>query len=94
MKLEILTGLLCGMLAGQPVAELPKIEHPHWVIVATIVDRSTGTPLEESQIVGPGMQFDSLGQCQAMVHKAGTVLTDRLAMVLTCVQVGPREVAV
>jgi len=94
MKIEIVTGLLCGVFAGQPVAELPKIELPHWVIFATIIDRRTGAPLEEGQIVGPGMKFDNLDRCQSVVNKVGAVLTDQLEMVLTCEQVGPREVAV
>jgi hypothetical protein len=94
MKMEIVTGLLCAVLAGQPLAELPRIERPYWVIVATIIDRSTGALLEQSQVVGPGMRFDDLGQCQSFLDKIGSALTDRLAMVLTCEQVGPRELAV
>jgi hypothetical protein len=94
MKILIAMSLLCGVLAGQPVAELPKIEHPHWVIVATIIDRGTGAPLEQSLIEGPGMKFDDPGQCQSVLKQVGAILTDRLAMVLTCEEVGPREVAV
>jgi hypothetical protein len=94
MKMLMSMGLLCGLLAGQPVAEAPKIERPHWVIVATVIDLSTGAALRQSVIEGAGMKFDDPGECESILHKVPTVLTDRVAVILTCARVGPDEVAV
>jgi hypothetical protein len=94
MKLAITISLLCGVLAGPPVADAPKIERPHWVIVATVIDRSTGAALRQGLMTGPGMRFDDLRQCEAALEKAQPVATDEVALVFTCEQVGPRELAV
>jgi hypothetical protein len=94
MKLAIATALLCGVLAGQRVVDVPRIERPHWVIVAAIIDRSTGALLRESLMARPGMKFDDQSECQSALNKVQPVLTDEVASVFTCEQVGPREVAV
>jgi hypothetical protein len=94
MKLVIAIGLLWGVIASQPVAEAPKIERPHWVIVATIVDLGTGAPLGQSLVGGSGVKFDDLGQCESVLDGVQPVLTDRFAVVLSCERVGPRELAV
>jgi hypothetical protein len=48
MKVAMALVLLWGLLAGQSVgAEQVKISHPHWVIISTIIDLTTGRPLDE-----------------------------------------------
>ena len=90
MKMTIAMALLCGLLATGRVAEAPKIERPHWVIVATFMNRSTGRLLGRSPIAGRGMHFTS-EQCTRFLSQVEPDKSDRVAVVLSCERVGPPE---
>jgi hypothetical protein len=91
MKLTIAMALLCGLIPAQQVADAPKIERPHWVVVATLISRSTGQLLSQSPIAGREMQLTS-DQCRRILNQVEPAPNDRVAVVLTCERVGPPEV--
>jgi len=90
MKMTMAMAVLCGLLPAQQVAEEPKIERPHWVVVATLINRSTGQLLGQSPIAGRGMQLTS-DQCTRLLNQVEPSHNDRVAVVLTCEKVGPPE---
>jgi len=91
MMMTIAMAVLCGLLPGQRIVDAPKIERPHWVVVATLINRSTGQLLGQSPIAGPGMQLTS-DQCTRILSQVEPTQNDRVAVVLTCEKVGPPEV--
>jgi len=91
MKLTITMAVLCGLLPTHRVADAPKIERPHWVIIATLIDRSTGQLLGQSPIAGRGMHLTS-EQCTRILNQVEPARHDQVAVVLTCERVGPAEV--
>ena len=91
MKMTIAMAVLCGLLPAQRVVDAPKIERPHWVVVATLINRSTGQLLGQSPIAGRGMQLTS-DQCTRVLSRVKPAQNDRVAVVLTCEKVGPPEV--
>ena len=92
VKTVIAMGVLCGLLSGAWAGKPPTIPRPHWVIVATLMDRATGELLEQGPIVGRGMQFRSSGQCMRILHQVEPAENGYVAVVLTCERVGPPEV--
>ena len=88
--MTIAMAVLCGLLPAQQVAVAPKIERPHWVVVATLINRSTGQLLGQSPIAGRGMQLTS-DQCTRVLSRVKPAQNDRVAVVLTCEKVGPPE---
>ena len=90
MKITIAMALLGGLVPAQRVADAPKIERPHWVVVATLINRSTGQLLGQSPIAGRRMQLTS-DQCTRVLSRVKPAQNDRVAVVLTCEKVGPPE---
>jgi len=91
MKMTIAMAVPCGLLPAQRVADAPKIERPHWVVVATLINRSTGQLLGQSPIAGRGMQLTS-DQCTRILKQVEPAHNNQGAVVLTCERVGPAEV--
>ena len=91
MKITIAMALLGGLVPAQRVADAPKIERPHWVVVATLISRSTGQLLGQSPIAGSEMQLTS-DQCTRILKQVEPAHNDQVAVVLTCEKVGPPEV--
>ena len=83
MKMTIAMAVLCGLLLAQRVGVAPKIERPHWVVVATLVDRSTGQLLGQSPIAGRDMQLTS-DQCRRILNQVQPAPNHQVAVVLTC----------
>ena len=83
----LLGGLLLGPIAH---AREPENQRPHWVIVATIIDRETGEQVEQDPLTGPELEFDGPAQCQAILNRLHPDPTDHFALALTCRKVGPR----
>jgi hypothetical protein len=88
LALVLLSGLLVGADA-QP--QKATIERPHWVIMATIVDRTTGEQLEQNRLEGRVLEFDDPVKCHAIVDRVRPIATDRVTAVLTCARIGPAE---
>jgi hypothetical protein len=91
MKTTIAMAILCGLLPAQRVADAPKIERPHWVVVATLINRSTGKLLDQTPIAGRRMHVTS-DQCTRILNQVEPAQNDQVAVVLTCEKVGPPEV--
>ena len=91
MKMTIAMAVRCGLLPAQRVVDAPKIERPHWVVVATLINRSTGQLLGQSPIAGSEMQLTS-DQCRRILNQVEPAPSDPVAVVLTCERVGPSEV--
>jgi hypothetical protein len=92
MKPALASVLWSGLLVGtdaQP--EKATIERPHWVIMATIVDRTTGEQLEQNSLEGRAPEFDDPVKCQAIVDRVRPIATDRVTAVLTRARIGPAE---
>ena len=88
MKITIAMALLGGLVPAQRVADAPKIERSHWVVVATLISRSTGQLLGQSPIAGSEMQLTS-DQCRRILNQVEPAPSDPVAVVLTCERVGP-----
>jgi hypothetical protein len=88
----IAVALLPGLLVGQHTqAREARIERPHWVIMATIIDLRTGQALHQGKLEGRELEFDDPVKCQSVVDRIHPIATDRVTAVLTCSRVGPVE---
>jgi hypothetical protein len=91
MKTVVGMALLCGLPSAGRLEEAPRIPRPHWIIVATFTDRTTGQLLEQSAVAGNGLRLTS-SQCMKVLHQVKPVQTHQVTVVLTCERVGPTEV--
>ena len=88
----VAVALLSGLpVSGHTQAREARIERPHWVIIATIVDVRTGQALDQGRLEGRELEFDDPAKCQAVVAKIHPIATDRVTAVLTCSRMGPVE---
>jgi hypothetical protein len=91
-RMAMAVALLCGLLVGERAqATEARIERPHWVIIATIIDLRTGQPLDQGRLEGRDLEFDDAVKCQSVVDNIRPIATDRVTSVLTCSRVGPAE---
>jgi len=92
MKLAMALVLLFGLVVahGAP-ADKSDAELPHWVIIATLIDRTTGKRLEESQLQGPELEFDDRATCRSIVARVRPIQNKYVDTVLTCRKVGPEH---
>jgi hypothetical protein len=85
MKMAIALGLLFGFSVSQCAdAAESNWRHPHWVIVATLIDRTTGERLRQTKLGGPELVFDDLVQCRSIVHKVHPTPSEHVTAILTC----------
>lgn len=85
MALLVLFGMLAGVRAH---GNEPQVTSQRWVIVVTITDRVTGTPVEQDPLQ-VDLIFDNLADCQSFLHEVGPIpSTNYFAAVLTCREVG------
>ena len=92
MKMAIALGLLFGFWFGQCAhAAEPNWRHPHWVIIATLIDRATGERLKQIKLGGPELKFDDPAQCKSIIGKVHPTPSEHVTAVLTCRKVGPAE---
>lgn len=77
----VLAGLLASRLAQ---AEDPDSQHPRWVIVATIIDRTTGQPLQQNVLEDPELQFEDAARCKSILDRIHLVEPEEVAIVLSC----------
>jgi hypothetical protein len=84
--------VLCAFAVGQYVpAEEPDTPRPRWVIIATVIERSTGKPIAQTQLAGRELEFDSAAQCNFILQKIRPVADERVAVILKCSQVAAAE---
>jgi hypothetical protein len=85
MKTATVLVVLSGLLAAQFArAEEPDDQRPRWAIVATIVDRTTGQPLQQVVLGGPELEFEDASQCTSILNRIHPVLPEGLSIILTC----------
>jgi hypothetical protein len=81
---------LFGLLAGQCAhAEKADVQRPHWVIIATFIDRTTGRKLGQSPLRSPELEFADAVACKSVVDRVRPVESDHVTTVLTCRKVVP-----
>jgi hypothetical protein len=79
--LVVLSGLLAGTFAR---VEQPDSQRLRWVIVATIVDRTTGQPLQQGVLGGPELEFEDAAGCKSILDRIHPVDLEGVAVILTC----------
>jgi hypothetical protein len=85
--------VLSGFLAGQPAhTQEPDDRRPHWIVVATIIDRTTGRRLRQVKLGGPELEFEDAARCKTMLEKIRPVENEDVAAVLTCEKLPGRAV--
>ena len=77
----VLSALLASRLAH---AEDPDSQHPRWVIIATIIDRTTGQPLQQNVLEDPELQFEDAARCKSILDRIHPVEPQGVAIVLSC----------
>jgi hypothetical protein len=85
MKTVTVLVVLSGFLAAQ----FARVEEPdgarlRWVIVATIVDRTTGQPLQQVVLGGPELEFEDAPHCTSILDRIHPVLPEGLSIILIC----------
>jgi hypothetical protein len=85
MKIATALLLLFDLVVAQgaPVAK-PDVARPHWVIIATFFDRTTGKQLGQSQLKDPELEFDDPATCESIVERVRPVQNHYVTSVLKC----------
>ena len=85
MKTAAVLLILSGVLAAQIArVEEPEGQRQRWVIVATIVDRTSGQPLQQVVLGGPELEFEEAPQCTSILNRIHPVLPEGVNVILTC----------
>jgi hypothetical protein len=86
--------VLCAFGVSQYVrAEEPDIASPRWVIIATVIDRTTGKPILRTQLTGRQLEFGSAAECKFILQRIHPAPDEHLATILKCSKVAsPAEI--
>ena len=85
MKTAAVLVVLSGLLAAQFArVQEPDGQRPRWVIVATIVDRTTGQPLQQVVFGGPELEFEDAPHCTSILNRIHPVVPEDVSIILTC----------
>jgi hypothetical protein len=76
--------LMFGLLAGQYAYADAPVQHPSWVIIATVIDRTTGERVQQSELQDSELEFDDPAKCKAIVAMVHPVQSGDFATVLNC----------
>jgi hypothetical protein len=88
----ILTAALVLLIGQRVRAEEAKAGRTHWVIILTIIDRTTGERLRQSKLGGTELEFDDLSTCKSIMDRVQPTPTEHLSAVLSCQSVEPTQV--
>jgi hypothetical protein len=81
ISLVLLFGLLVNVCAYSDNA---KVTQSRWIIILTIIDRTTGTQLERIEL-DPRLEFDDPTQCESILARVGPIPSgENFSAVLTC----------
>jgi hypothetical protein len=84
--------VLCAFCVSQYVrAEEPDISSPRWVIIATVIDRTTGKPILRTQLTGGELKFGSAAECNFILQRIRPPPDEHLVMILKCSKVASSE---
>ena len=85
MKLAMAIALACAWTCCQNAqGNQVQIARSHWVIIATLIDRTTGERLQQRRLPGSELEFDDAASCKSVVDKVSPVHDDHITVVLTC----------
>jgi hypothetical protein len=92
MKWAIPLVLLCGLMVNMRAhADDAKVTQPHWVIILTITDLTTGAQLSQDELDSQ-LEFDDPIKCKSMVVRIGPIPTSGdFAAALACRKVERKE---
>jgi hypothetical protein len=92
VRLLLWAMLLCAFALGpRGHAEEPETSRPRWVIIATVVDRSTGKTLRKNKLAGPELEFADPARCKSVLDLIPPVGDDRVVVLLQCREIAPTE---
>jgi hypothetical protein len=92
MKWAIPLVLLCGLMVNMRAhADDAKVTQPHWVIILTITDLTTGAQLVQHELDSQ-LEFDDPNRCKSMLALIGPIPTSGdLGAALACREVERKE---
>ena len=90
-KLILAAALVSLIVQGLHAGEA-KPERTRWVIVLTIVDRTTGEPIRQTKLGGTELEFDDLSSCKSIMDQVHPTPTEHASALLSCQSVEPAEV--
>ena len=67
-------------------AEEPDISRPRWVIIATVIDKTTGNPILQTELNGKELMFDSAAKCNYILQRIHPVSDEHLTVILRCLK--------
>jgi hypothetical protein len=83
--------VLCAFGVSHTVrAEEQDISTPRWVIVATVIDRTTGKPILRTPLSGE-LEFGSAAECNFILQRIRPAPDEHIAMILKCSRVASPE---
>jgi hypothetical protein len=88
----VLTAALVLLIIQRVHAEEAKPGRARWVIILTIVDRTTGARLRQSKLGGTELEFDDLSACKSVMDQVHPTPTEHMSAVLSCQSVEPTQV--
>ena len=88
----ILTAALVLLIVQRVHAEEAKPGRTRWVIILTIVDRTTGERVRQSKLGGTELEFDDLSACKSIMEQVHPTPTEHASAVLSCQSVESTQV--
>jgi hypothetical protein len=84
LKISTALVLVFGLLIGQCVNARQPVLHPCWVIMATLIDRTTGARIKRSELRDRELEFEDPAECKSIIDRVPPVHMDNIITVLTC----------
>jgi hypothetical protein len=83
MKIAAAVVLIFGLPSLRVYAQAP-VRRPCWVVVVTVVDRTTGQRIKQSELRESELEFDQPAKCKQVVAMTHPVQNGDFTAVLTC----------
>jgi hypothetical protein len=84
MKISAAVVLMLGLLARQGAYAQAPVQRLCWVIVVTVIDRTTGERVKQSELRDSELEFDDSAKCKKIVAMTHPALDGNFTAVLTC----------
>ena len=88
----VLAAALVLLIVQRVHAEEAKPERTRWVIILTIIDRTTGERVRQTKLGGTELEFDDLRACKSIMDQVHPTPTEHASAVLSCQSVEPTQV--
>jgi hypothetical protein len=83
MKIAVAVVLIFGLPSLRVYAQ-PPVRRPCWVVVVTVIDRTTGERIKQTELRESELEFDEPAKCKAVVAMTHPVQNGDFTAVLTC----------